>query len=164
MYSLVGLGGLGVLSQHATIEMEMCSTWRVTTNALITGNYRCLINYGNAICSHTCYRLTRHDNWGTLLGSSRWYVALISRYDVGTASILISDLRDRIAHDFPFSDDGAYPATISSRTWKCNSRSWTECNRTASNYDIGAYISFPFCFAFWSVRWCCFLFDEFLYF
>lgn len=158
MYSLVGLGGLRVFPQHAAIEIEMHSTWRVTTDALITGNYRCLINYGKAICSHTCYRLTRHSNWGTLLGSSRWYVVRISWYRVDTY------FRPSRSHRPWFSVFWRWSvsaATISSRTWKCNSRSWTECNRTVSN--CGIYFV-PFCFTFWSVRSCCFLFDEFLYF
>lgn len=141
MYSLVGLGGLRVLPQHAAIEIEMHSTWRVTTDALITGNYRCLINYGKAICSHTCYRLTRHSNWGTLLGSSRWYVVRISWYRVDTY------FRPSWSHRSWFSVFWRWSvsaATISSRTWKCNSRSWTECNRTVSNCGIGAYIFFLF--------------------
>lgn len=142
MYSLVGPGESSVPSQHphppptSLIEMEIRSTWRVTTNALITGNYRCLINYGNAICSHTCYRLTRHGNWGTLLESSQRNVVRIS-YDGSIASILISDLRNRIVVILRvLTMERVFAATISSGTWKCNSKSWTECNRATSNCNI----------------------------
>lgn len=145
MYSLVGLGGLRVPSQHPhphltrLIEMEMRSTWCVTTDALITGNYRCLINYGNAICSHTCYRLTRYGNWGTLLGSSQRNVVCIS-YDGSIASILISDLRNRVPVILRvLTMERVSAAAISSGTWKCNSKSWTECNRTTSNCNIRIY-------------------------
>lgn len=60
MYSLVGLGGPAKEREEGEAVVardyargpplirgrdgEMRSTWRVTTDALITGNYRCLIN------------------------------------------------------------------------------------------------------------------------
>lgn len=145
MYFLIGHGEFWAPSQHPhshltrLIEMEMRSTWCVTADALITGNYCCLINYGNAICSHTCYRLTRYDNWGTLLGSSQRNVVRIG-YDGNIASILISDLRNRVAVILRvLTMERVSAAAISSGAWKCNSKSWTECNRTTSNCNIRIY-------------------------